>query len=281
MVRIHGEGSSKLVDRAQELKFARALGLRLNSSIPIYCTFDNGFVAKYLVGEGITLNQMSGILSTSIADSFAKWHKIKDDSKNQTRNPRGIWKTLEEWIDVAETVVPSEKLSPAIIEIARMKRIIQRQYNIDTQPLSLCHNDLNFANILYNKDQDKDNQIFFIDYEYSGWNYPAFDLGNHFCEYGGMGKMDFSKYPSEEHRREFLRRYLSTLHSQREIEENKLNELLAEVEHYSQVSHLVWHLWALVISHTSQHTEGFDYNDYSKIRLEEYMRRKNYNNKLY
>ena len=37
---------------------------------------------------------------------------------------------------------------------------------------------------------------------------------------------------------------------------------------------VVWHLWALVISHTSQHTEGFDYKDYARIRMDEYLRRK-------
>jgi thiamine kinase-like enzyme len=26
-------------------------------------------------------------------------------------------------------------------------------------------------------------KVNFIDYEYCGWNYTTFDIGNHFCEY--------------------------------------------------------------------------------------------------
>ena len=46
-----------------------------------------------------------------------------------------------------------------------------------------CHNDLLLANILYDKDQ---NVIAFIDFEYAGPNYQAYDIANHFCEFSGM-----------------------------------------------------------------------------------------------
>jgi len=29
-------------------------------------------------------------------------------------------------------------------------------------------------------------KVSFIDFEYVGYNYQAFDIGNHFCEYAGL-----------------------------------------------------------------------------------------------
>eukprot|EP00026_Physarum_polycephalum_P007428 Phypoly_transcript_07488.p1 GENE.Phypoly_transcript_07488~~Phypoly_transcript_07488.p1 ORF type:complete len:413 (+),score=76.56 Phypoly_transcript_07488:369-1607(+) len=275
MIRIHGEGSSKLVDRAQELKFARDLGTMVRTPFQIYCTFNNGFVAKYLEAHGITLSEMSGSLAEEIADVFADWHKVRTHLNPFKRGTeRGIWKTLDDWIIVAKSVVPTEELSPVLEEIEYMKQFIWQNHNIDIEPLALCHNDLNVANILYNENAKKSQRVLFIDYEYSGWNYAAYDLGNHFCEYAGVGDIDFSRYPNEETRKAFLRRYLLSLTPKENVTEKQLQDFVEEVEHYAQVSHLVWHLWALVISHTSQHTEGFDYKAYAKIRMEEYLKRK-------
>jgi len=49
-------------------------------------------------------------------------------------------------------------------------------------PIGFCHNDLLLANILY--DQEK-HSIHFIDFEYAGLNYLAYDIANHFCEFAG------------------------------------------------------------------------------------------------
>ncbi|KAG7266340.1 hypothetical protein CRUP_027584 [Coryphaenoides rupestris] len=35
----------------------------------------------------------------------------------------------------------------------------------------------------------------FIDYEYSSYNYQAFDIGNHFNEFAGMSELDYGLYP--------------------------------------------------------------------------------------
>lgn len=45
-----------------------------------------------------------------------------------------------------------------------------------------AHNDLLLANVLYN---EKENSVTFIDFEYTGYNYQAFDIANHFAEFAG------------------------------------------------------------------------------------------------
>ncbi|KAK2101825.1 Ethanolamine kinase 1, partial [Saguinus oedipus] len=48
----------------------------------------------------------------------------------------------------------------------------------------------------------------FIDYEYSGYNYLAYDIGNHFNEFAGVSDVDYSLYPDRELQSQWLRSYL-------------------------------------------------------------------------
>ena len=50
-------------------------------------------------------------------------------------------------------------------------------------PLVLCHNDLLLGNILYDENS---NVVHFIDFEYAGPNYQAYDIANHFNEISGI-----------------------------------------------------------------------------------------------
>ncbi|GCB67466.1 hypothetical protein scyTo_0005137 [Scyliorhinus torazame] len=72
-------------------------------------------------------------------------------------------------------------------------------------PVVLCHNDLLCKNIIYIETQGL---VKFIDYEYSGYNYQAFDIGNHFNEFAGVSELDFSMYPPKEIQVEWLTSYL-------------------------------------------------------------------------
>ena len=54
-------------------------------------------------------------------------------------------------------------------------------------PLVFCHNDLQCGNILLREDADSlesiDDAIVIIDYEFCSYNYRAFDIANHLCEW--------------------------------------------------------------------------------------------------
>lgn len=79
----------------------------------------------------------------------------------------------------------------------------------------LCHNDLLAANLMYS---DFDERIRIIDYEYSSYNYRAYDFGNHFNEYAGFDG-DFAKnYPSVEVQKHFYRAYIEACIDQSVIE---------------------------------------------------------------
>lgn len=62
-------------------------------------------------------------------------------------------------------------------ELTQIKRQLENIIN----PIVFCHNDLLLANVIY-----CGNTVSFIDYEYAGYNYQAFDIANHFIEFAGV-----------------------------------------------------------------------------------------------
>ena len=82
--------------------------------------------------------------------------------------------------------------------------------------LVLCHNDLLSGNILlYDAAQHSAaytgtiRDVYLIDYEYAAYNYRAFDIGNHFCEFGGFDFDIVNEFPTEDVRKEFIAVYLT------------------------------------------------------------------------
>lgn len=67
--------------------------------------------------------------------------------------------------------------------------VLEKEYHLMEQtfpkvnsPVVYAHNDLLLGNVLYNQEQEN---VVFIDYEYTAFNYQAFDIANHFAEFAG------------------------------------------------------------------------------------------------
>lgn len=56
--------------------------------------------------------------------------------------------------------------------------------------------------------------------------------------------------------------------------EAEAERVVEEAEDFAQVSHLFWHVWALVIAHTPDKPGEFDYHQYAQLRLKEYFAKK-------
>ncbi|KAI1365062.1 kinase-like domain-containing protein [Xylaria arbuscula] len=115
----------------------------------------------------------------------------------------------------------------------------------------------------------------FIDYEYATPSPAAFDIANHFAEWGGFD-CDFSVLPTRAQRLEFIREYIHTYFSLAEKpeggesidEEFESQKLLAEVDMFRGVPGFYWGIWALIQA-TISHID-FDYAQYAEVRLGEY-----------
>jgi ethanolamine kinase len=116
--------------------------------------------------------------------------------------------------------------------------------------------------------------VSFIDYEYATPSPAAFDIANHFAEWGGFD-CDFTVLPTRTQRREFIREYIQSYYShiegsQKSTEEKETEAvtLFKEVDVFRGVPGFYWGIWALIQATISQ--IDFDYAEYAEIRLGEY-----------
>lgn len=113
----------------------------------------------------------------------------------------------------------------------------------------------------------------FIDYEYATPSPAAFDIANHFAEWGGFD-CEHQYLPTKSQRMDFLREYIHSYFShlgekKTADEENaEVARLFEEVDVFRGVPGFYWGIWALIQAQISQ--IDFDYASYAEVRLGEY-----------
>lgn len=244
LVRLYGQHTDRFIDRQEEMAnfhFLASHGL----APPLYASFANGLLYGYIPGSACTPNDFPP-LSQAIATHLRSWHQLPIPPHSESK----LFPTMEKWLNLLKPSVPLalfNQLSSALTELQR--RLPQSR-------LVFSHNDLLSGNIL----KLKDGSVRFIDYEYGGIGYAAFDIANHFCEWAGF-ECDWSKFPTPEQQRQFLRTYLATSH---------VESMYQEVQKYFLASHLFWCLWGYLQSITEK-TIDFDYAAYAQRRWKGYV----------
>lgn len=120
-----------------------------------------------------------------------------------------------------------------------------------------------------NRDDTK--TVRFIDYEYATACPAAFDIANHFAEWGGYD-CDYTMLPPRSVRRYFLEEYLrtgSTGDRSTRVNEDDVQSLLRQVDDFRGIPGLYWGIWSLIQNTISQIV--FDYASYAEVRLGEYF----------
>lgn len=113
-------------------------------------------------------------------------------------------------------------------------------------------------------------KVHFIDYEYAAPCPPAFDLANHFSEWGGFD-CDYNMLPTRSTRRAFIEEYLQSFakyKSNKHVTKAEVEEMMAEVDRFRGLPGFYWGIWALVQATIS--LIDFDCTAYSKVRLAEF-----------
>ena len=115
--------------------------------------------------------------------------------------------------------------------------------------------------------------VTFIDYEYATPSPAAFDIANHFAEWGGFD-CDYSVLPTRAQRRQFITEYMRAYSSMLPQKPDAFDEaaevekLFVEVDHFRGVPGFYWGIWALIQATISE--INFDYASYAETRLGEY-----------
>lgn len=272
LVRIYGRKTDLIIDRKAEKRNMILLN-KAGIAPNLYASFTNGLSYRFLPGR--TLNSelvRDPVVSKLVARHMAIFHKIKP-SEEMTDN--FIWDKLRKYIELVPDVFSDPEKNQRYIKNVVHKSIIVQEANQIRQivqnlgsPIVFCHNDLLLGNVIYN---EKEHDVTFIDYEYAAPNYQAFDIANHFTEFVGLDKFDYSLYPDKEFQTSWLRTYLTELEGHEPTDE-QIETIYVQVNKTVSLTHIFWGVWSLV---QAEHSSiDFDYMGYAAVRFNEYFKKK-------
>ncbi|XP_043572362.1 ethanolamine kinase 1-like [Chiloscyllium plagiosum] len=278
LVRVYGNKTELFVDRDNELKSFQVL--QANGCAPkLYCTFLNGLCYEFMHGTALCPQSVrEPTLFRLIATELARIHCIH--AHNGCIPKPNLWVKMRKYMALISSEFTPEAKNTRIqkkvppLETLEKEMVWMKKYLSElNSPTVLCHNDLLCKNIIYN---EKEGWVKFIDYEYSGYNYQAFDIGNHFNEFAGVNEVDYSLYPDQSLQFQWLRTYLEACKrftkKGGEVTDNEVQTLYVQVNKFSLASHFFWGFWALIQAKYS--TIEFDFLGYSVLRFNQYFKMK-------
>ena len=205
-----------------------------------------------------------------------------------------IWTTMQRWIELLPTST-TPQLDRRTLLHKELKWLVAQLGNTPgvggSSPFVFAHCDLLSGNVIIEPSPTStsasrrssassssnasdptptSSSVSFIDYEYATPAPAAFDIANHFAEWGGFD-CDFNVLPTRSVRRSFLREYLrsTSAHLNRTHTDADVDELFHQVDSFRGVPGFYWGIWALIQAQIS--LIDFDYADYAEVRLGEYF----------
>ena len=276
LIRCYGLNTDQMIDRKVEIaNLLRFYDLGRGSQL--YATFANGIAYEFIPGEMLTPEL---IVEEEVADltieMFARMHKVPIEKGQEAclwSRLRRFWDLCPDSWDAEKTARVKELGIPSKAELKAEIDEFEGLLKGCDSPVVFCHNDLLLGNIILAPDRSK---VTFIDYEYGAPNYLAFDLGNHFDEFVGVGAdMDYAGlYPKEDAQKRWLTKYLKAFKGTSEVSEEEVNKLYVLTNQFALLAHLQWGIWSLVQAANS--SIDFDFLDYSNQRLREMRTRKSW-----
>ncbi|EGI58768.1 Ethanolamine kinase 1 [Acromyrmex echinatior] len=273
LIRIYGNNSDLLIDRKSEIKNIRILN-KAGYTHCIYATFNNGFAYEFLEGETLTIEIIKNPkVYPLIAKRMAEMHNLKFENGFISEDAF-IWEKTKKFMQIipkrfSDSLKQTkfEMLIPSYAILEKEYQLLKSTLSKVNSPVVFAHNDLLLGNILYNQKQES---IVFIDYEYTAFNYQAFDIVNHFTEFAGFDEPDYSLYPDENFQKKWLKKYLQIYNATINVSEKDVDKLYWQVTKFTPLPHFFWGCWALIQSEYS-HID-FDFLEYAAIRFNEYFK---------
>lgn len=255
-------------------------------------------VARKLAEWHATL-PISAVLNEPSSDALRSG-SLETSSKIATLPSPNIWTVMQRWTSALPDETDAQRTRKAALqtEIEFLVDQLGDLVGIDSRTFVFSHCDLLSANVIIEPTAaatalaDPSPQssstsspalgpsaatereippvsVSFIDYEYATPAPAAFDIANHFAEWGGFD-CDFSVLPTRSQRRSFLSTYLQSYNSfrGRDFSSADLDTLVEQVDVFRGAPGLYWGIWALIQAQISQ--IDFDYANYAEVRLGEY-----------
>jgi len=144
-------------------------------------------------------------------------------------------------ISYYQSILKKDALPKKLFKYVNIINTLKQKLYLSNDKLVPCHNDLLAANII-----NKGNQIFIVDFDYSGNNDPCFELGNLSVE------MEYD----DEQINKLVESYYGKING----------NMISRVNLQGVVSDIGWSLWSYVQAENSN--LNFDYNTHAIFRLE-------------
>lgn len=166
--------------------------------------------------------------------------------------PNTLWGVLQKWISALPTETDAEKMQRQELKTELEALQLSKEaggHGLAGQDggvgLVMGHCDLLSGNVIIlpnaagNNDERK---VHFIDYEYATPCERAFDIANHFAEWGGFD-CKYELLPTRSTRREFIRAYLRSFHEHRgdgSASDTEVDALMREIDLFRGVPGFYW-----------------------------------------
>ena len=236
ILRIPGACTDIMIDRKSE-RHNGALASDLGINVPtLYFDADTGVKITRYIQEAVTLNGKSARLETNIRKTTGILRQLHSSGLKLYQE----FSVKQEYEKYKQLI---EKLQAAVYpEYGEMDRafyrLLERLEKIGLHCLP-CHNDLVAENLIL----DASGRMYLIDWEYSGYNDPMWDLASHLLE------CEFQ--PQEEEL--FLQYYFGGEAPKTEREKIRIFQILQDI---------LWAAWTM-----AKEAQGEDFGSYGKDRL--------------
>ncbi|KAL8918228.1 MAG: hypothetical protein Q9172_005521 [Xanthocarpia lactea] len=310
LIRAYGKGTDVLIDRERESQ-SHSLLYKNGLAPELLARFQNGLMYRFIRGQVCESSDLTQErIWRGVAHRLAEWHAIMpvisaptsvvvegtDDPlfsqlPSQTRpsaeainsiTPNkaapNVWTVMQKWIFALPTATEIERQRNDTLqqELVRTVADLADVPSLGKGGLVFAHCDLLSGNVIVHPSGPEGpastETVSFIDYEYATAAPAAFDLANHFAEWGGF-ECNYRALPTRSVRRAFIEEYLASYTSHTMLPSNTdektyAERLFNEVDAYRGVPGLYWGIWALIQATISQ--IDFDYASYAEVRLQEY-----------
>lgn len=251
--------------------------------------FDNGLLYKFLVGTVCTpIDIRQPAIYRNVAQKLGQWHgtlsvdvicdvhpALQPDVQNDAPKPN-VWTALQSWIDALPQSCSHKRVQQQTLQAQFdwLKNHLGTTHGLGGRDLVFAHCDLLCGNIIKLPPTPVGtSDVSFIDYEYASAAPAAFDIANHFSEWGGFD-CDYSVLPTCSQRKEFLQHYVRSFcsHAHLVLSQTEtvraIDDLHTQINLYRGVPGFYWGVWSLIQAQIS-HID-FDYAAYAEKRLAEY-----------
>ncbi|KAH6678272.1 kinase-like domain-containing protein [Halenospora varia] len=191
-----------------------------------------------------------------------------------------VWTVMQKWIYALPTASEAQKTRQAQLqkELTRLVLEFSNRPGLGKNSLVFAHCDLLSGNVIIQprgvqEANAPETVVSFIDYEYATPSPAAFDIANHFAEWGGFD-CEHHLLPTQSQRCDFINVYVRSYFTYLGDDNANIDEqaearkLFEEVDMFRGIPGFYWGIWALIQATISQ--IDFDYASYAEVRLGEY-----------